>query len=234
MLDGPRLDRCLNLLSLVCFCWFLSAQSSYWVQCFRRRALPALELGGGGGRQKKKKKNWHPPSKKKKNFFFFFLAPAPPPPGSRSSLVCFCWFLSAQSSYWVQCFRRRALPALELGGGGGGGRQKKKKLTPPPARPPPPPGSRSSLVCFCWFLSAQSSYWVQCFRRRALPALELGGGGGAPKKKKIDTPPPNFFFFFFLAPAPPPPPGIAELLDESAPPPAGARGCAGSPDAFEA
>ena len=152
MLDGPRLDRCLNLLSLVCFCWFLSAQSSYWVQCFRRRALPALELGGGGGAPKKRK-NWHP-HPKKILFFFLFLAPAPPP-GSRSSLVCFCWFLlSAQSSYWVQCFRRRALPAIELGGGGGAKKKKKKKLTPPPKkriffffwRPPPPPGSRSSWM----------------------------------------------------------------------------------------
>ena len=158
MLDGPRLDRCLNLLSLVCFCWFLSAQSSYWVQCFRRRALPALELGGGGAPKKKKKIDTPPPPN---FFFFFFLAPAPPPPpGSRSSLVCFCWFLSAQSSYWVQCFRRRALPALELGGGGGGApkKKKKKKLTPPPKRfffflaPPPPPGI-AELSCLFLLVS---------------------------------------------------------------------------------
>ena len=137
MLDGPRLDRCLNLLSLVCFCWFLSAQSSYWVQCFRRRALPALELGGGGGGAKKKKKKLTPPLQKKKNFFFFFGA-RPPPPRDRGALlsvsVGFCRHsLATGSSVFVG-----ELCPLSSSGGGGGGRQKKKKLTPPPARPPPP------------------------------------------------------------------------------------------------
>ena len=80
-------------------------------------------------------------------------------------------------------------------------------------------GSLSKSFVSCLFLLAQSSYWVQCFRRRAPPALELGGGGGGPKKKKkIKPPPPLPQFFFFLAHPPPPPfAGITELLEESAP-----------------
>ena len=139
MLDGPRLDRCLNLLSLVCFCWFLSAQSSYWVQCFRRRALPALELGGGGGAPKKKKKIDTPPPK----FFFFFGAR--PPPRDRGALlsvsVGFCRHSLATGS---SVFVGELCPLSSSGGGGGGAKKKKKNDTPPPKdffffwRPPPP------------------------------------------------------------------------------------------------
>ena len=55
MLDGPRLDRCLNLLSLVCFCWFCRHSLATGSSVFVGELRPLSSSGGGGGRQKKKK-----------------------------------------------------------------------------------------------------------------------------------------------------------------------------------
>ena len=74
VLDGPRLGRCLNHLSLVCFCWHsLATGSSVFVGELRPLS------SSGGGRQKIKIKIIPPPQKKKKFVF------GPPPVGPRSS-----------------------------------------------------------------------------------------------------------------------------------------------------
>ena len=58
-------------------------------------------------------------------------------------------------------------------------------------------GSQSTSVVSCLFLLVQSSYWLQCFRRRAPRALTSSGGGGAwgGGKNNVSF---DFFILFLL------------------------------------